>query len=84
VGVVAAGFDIHRAQITFDALDTDAAEITTGRIAISDSRPWWPATGLQLGRRSALVHRARLALGGFLPPASERTGSDLAQPVSSR
>jgi transposase len=33
VGIVVAGFDIHRAQITFDALDTDTGEVTTGRIA---------------------------------------------------
>jgi hypothetical protein len=33
VGIVVAGFDIHRAQITVDALDTDSGEVTTGRIA---------------------------------------------------
>ena len=34
--IVDAGFDIHRSQITFDALDTATGEITTGRI---DSTP---------------------------------------------
>ena len=33
---IVAGFDVHRAQITFDALDTETAEITRGRI---DSTP---------------------------------------------
>ena len=29
---IVAGFDVHRAQITFDALDTDTGEVTRGRI----------------------------------------------------
>src|SRR3954453_12343936 len=29
---IVAGFDVHRAQITFDALDTDSGEVTRGRI----------------------------------------------------
>jgi transposase len=29
---IVAGFDVHRAQITFDALDTETGEITRGRI----------------------------------------------------
>jgi transposase len=33
---IVAGFDVHRAQITFDALDTETGEITRGRI---DSTP---------------------------------------------
>ena len=33
MSIVDAGFDIHRAQITFDALDTDTGEVLTGRIA---------------------------------------------------
>ena len=32
MGIVDAGFDIHRSQITFDALDTETGEISTGRI----------------------------------------------------
>lgn len=32
MSIVDAGFDIHRAQITFDALDTETGEIITGRI----------------------------------------------------
>ena len=34
--IVFAGFDVHRAQITFDALDSDTGEVTRGRI---DSTP---------------------------------------------
>lgn len=33
MSIVDAGFDIHRAQITFDTLDTETGELTTGRIA---------------------------------------------------
>jgi transposase len=33
VSIVNGGFDIHRSQITFDALDTESGEVTTGRIA---------------------------------------------------
>ncbi len=29
---IVAGFDVHRAQITFDALDTDTGEVRRGRI----------------------------------------------------
>ena len=30
---IVAGFDVHRAQITFDALDTETGEVLRGRIA---------------------------------------------------
>jgi transposase len=29
---IVAGFDVHRAQITFDALDTETGEVSRGRI----------------------------------------------------
>ena len=29
---ILAGFDVHRAQITFDALDTDTGEVLRGRM----------------------------------------------------
>src|SRR3954462_2454993 len=29
---IVAGFDVHRAQITFDALDTESGEVMRGRI----------------------------------------------------
>jgi transposase len=33
VSIVNGGFDIHRSQITFDALDVESGEVKTGRIA---------------------------------------------------
>jgi transposase len=30
---IVAGFDVHRTQITFDALDTETGEVHRGRIA---------------------------------------------------
>lgn len=33
---IAIGFDVHRAQITFDALDKETGEVKTGRIAPAD------------------------------------------------
>jgi transposase len=33
MNIVVAGFDIHRAQITFDVLDGETGEVATGRIA---------------------------------------------------
>ena len=32
-GAIVAGFDVHRRQITFDALDTETGEVVRGRIA---------------------------------------------------
>ena len=32
---IVAGFDVHRRQITFDALDTETGELTRGRIDAS-------------------------------------------------
>jgi len=29
---IVGGFDVHRAQITFDYLDTDSGEVTTGQV----------------------------------------------------
>jgi hypothetical protein len=33
MAIVNAGFDIHRGQIAFDALDAESGEVATGRIA---------------------------------------------------
>ena len=33
---IVVGLDVHRAQITFDALDTATGEVATGRIAPAD------------------------------------------------
>ncbi len=35
MSIVVAGFHIHRAQITFDALDTETGEVSAGRIPSS-------------------------------------------------
>src|SRR3974390_2525968 len=43
---IVAGFDVHRAQITFDALDADTGELRRGRIAPT------PAAVERLGGRS--------------------------------
>src|SRR2546421_11008873 len=32
-GAIVAGFDVHRRQITFDALDVETGEVSRGRIA---------------------------------------------------
>lgn len=78
---VFAGFDVHRAQITFDALDSETGEVTRGRI---DSTPVaverWVARFP--GRE---VHVAVEACTGwlFVCQALERSGavSHLAEPV---
>src|SRR4051794_20944154 len=46
-----AGFDVHRAQITFDALDTETGEVTRGRIEATPAAVarWTARLG---GRRS--------------------------------
>jgi hypothetical protein len=33
------GFDLHRAQITYDAVDTDSGEVRTGRIRPANRTP---------------------------------------------
>jgi transposase len=42
MSIVTAGFDIHRAQITFDALDAETGEVKAGRIAATPEavRDW--------------------------------------------
>jgi transposase len=47
---IVAGFDVHRAQITFDALDTETGEVHRGRIAADPEsvRGW---VGRFAGRR---------------------------------
>jgi hypothetical protein len=32
---IVAGFDVHRSQITFDALDTETGEVSRGRIDVT-------------------------------------------------
>jgi transposase len=81
---IVAGFDVHRAQITFDALDTDTGELRRGRI---DSTP--AAVERWVGRLSGHeVHVALEACTGwlFVARALERAGAiaHLAEPVETR
>jgi transposase len=73
VNIVNAGFDIHRAQITFDALDTASGEVTCGRI------PSTPEAVEQWVARFAAreVHVALEACTGwyFVARALERAGA---------
>jgi transposase len=73
VSIVDAGFDIHRAQITFDALDTETGEVLTGRIpATPGAVVEW--VGRFPGRE---VHVALEACTGwfFVARALERAGA---------
>jgi transposase len=80
-GAIVAGFDVHRRQITFDALDTVTGEIWRGQL---DSTP--AAVEEWVGRFSGrVVHVAVEACTGwlFVCRALERTGAaaHLAEPV---
>ena len=73
MGIVVAGFDVHRAQITFDALDTETGEIATGRIrAAPEAVEQW--VGRFAGRE---VHVALEACTGwyFVARSLERAGA---------
>ncbi len=78
---IVAGFDVHRAQITFDALDTDTGELTRGRI---DATPAVVERWVErfAGRE---VHVALEACTGwlFVSGALQRAGAvaHLAEPV---
>ena len=78
---IVAGFDVHRAQITFDALDTETGEVKRGRIAATPA-----AVGVwakRFGGRE--VHVAVEACTGwlFVCDALVAAGAvaDLAEPV---
>ncbi len=78
---IVAGFDVHRTQITFDALDTDTGELTRGRI---DATP--TAVEHWVGRFAKHeVHVALEACTGrlFVSRALEHAGATphLAEPV---
>ena len=78
---IVAGFDVHRTQITFDALDTDTGEVTRGRI---DATP--TAVERWVGRFAGReVHVALEACTGwlFVSRALEHAGATphLAEPV---
>jgi transposase len=81
---IVAGFDVHRRQITFDALDTESGEVTRGRI---DSTP--AAVSAWVGRfRGREVRVALEACTGwlFVADALSAAGAEphLAEPVETR
>jgi transposase len=81
---VMAGFDVHRRQITFDALDTETGEVTRGRIDASPAAvSLWTE---RLGSRE--VHVAVEACTGwlFVCDALVAAGAvaHLAEPVETR
>jgi transposase len=81
---IVAGLDVHRAQITFDALDTDSGEVMRGRIAATPAAvtPWARRFG---GRE---MHVAVEACTGwlFVCDALVAAGAvaHLAEPVETR
>jgi transposase len=82
VSIVKAGLDIHRAQITYDALELESGEVTTGKIAASPE-----AVGAWVARFSgAEVHVAFEACTGwfFLARALARAGAMPTWPRSPR
>ena len=73
MSIVFAGFDVHRSQITFDALDTETGEIATGRIgATPEAVEKWME---RFSRRE--VHVALEACTGwyFVVRALQRVGA---------
>src|ERR671930_112296 len=81
---IVAGFDVHRAQITFDALDTETGEVTRGRI---DATP--AAVGRWVERFAGREgHAAVEACTGWLFVCDALAGAGavahLAEPVETR
>ena len=81
---IVAGFGVHRAQITFDALDTETGEVKRGRIAATPA-----AVGVwakRLGGRE--VHVAVEACTGWLFVCNALVAAGavahLAEPVETR
>src|SRR5688500_18096485 len=81
---IVAGFDVHRAQITFDALDTESGEVMRGRIDAT------PAAVKRWARRfdGREVHVAVEACTGWLfvcdALAAAGAVAHLAEPVETR
>src|SRR5271167_4200678 len=78
---IVAGFDVHRRQITFDALDTDTGELMRGRIdATPDAVERWVA---RFEGREVQVALEACTGWLFVSRALERTGAvaHLAEPV---
>ena len=73
MGIVVAGFDIHRGKITFDALGRQTGEVTTGRIAAgSDAVEKWVG---RFGGREVQVAFEACTGWYFVARALERCGA---------
>lgn len=74
MSIVRAGLDIHRAQITYDALELESGEVTTGRIAamtettqicaICDGRGGVRAVAVARSRRRRVALLRAINVGG--------------------
>jgi transposase len=81
---IVAGFDVHRRQITFDALDTDSGEVRRGRITSTPVA----VSGWVEGFADAEIHVAVEATPGwlFVCEALTQAGAipHLAEPAETR
>jgi hypothetical protein len=78
VGIVVAAFDIHRAQISFDAPDTDTSEVTTGRI-VANPGAVVGGVGCLAGHEGPACHPAVFRLGLLPSQPSPRVGNTPAE-----
>jgi len=78
---IVAGFDVHRRQITFDALDTETGELTRGRIDATPAAVERWVAGFE--RREVQVALEACTGWLFVSRALERAGAipHLAEPV---
>ena len=79
------GMDVHRAQITYDALDTDSGEVKTGRIAPAN-RGTVRAFMARLSGEEAVVALEAMTGWRFIAEECVRAGVDvrLAEPAETR
>src|SRR3954470_18540306 len=79
---IVAGFDVHRRQFTFDALETETGEIWRGRIDATPATVLGGWSALPVARSMSRWRRARVAVGvrcaggGRGEAASGRAGGD--------
>jgi transposase len=79
------GLDVHRAQITYDALDTDSGEVRTGRIRPAN-RGTVRAFLTPLATRETVVAVEAMTGWRFIAEECVRAGIDvrLAEPAETR
>lgn len=66
---IVVGFDVHRAQITFDALDLESGEVHRGRMHATPE-----AVGEWVGRFPGALLAVAAACRNALPPGRPRSG----------